>query len=180
MAAGRSGDLEEAGVQILQVDLVGLVVLGWQPVDVCLEAEVDVLGDEDGRVRSILGLDGEGKGQDAGIDGAVGGREGGAAAAGGRFEDDAQGAAIAEGDALGEGTLGAEGVEAAGDGTGVLAAFAGLALELVDLLDDLDGDQDLIVLEVQEGVGVVEEDVGVEDVVLDVLLRGLNGGSGGA
>jgi hypothetical protein len=33
------------------------------------------------------------------------------------------------------------------------AAIARLALELVDLLEDLDGDDDRVVVEVQEGVG---------------------------
>jgi hypothetical protein len=48
----------------------------------------------------------------------------------------------------------------------MLPPVARLALEAVDLLDDLDGNEDLILLEAQQGVGIVEQDVRIEDVVL--------------
>ena len=171
-APGRDGGLEVACVEVLEVDLVRLVVLRVEPVHVGLEAKVDVLGDEDGGAAALGVADGDGEGEDAGID-VAGVRRGGPGAGRGFLEDDAEDAAVGEHDAFGEGTLAAEGVEAPGNGPRVLAALAGLALELVDLLDDLDGDEDVVVLEVEQGVGVVEEDVGVEDVVLGRVGVGL-------
>ena len=47
----------------------------------------------------------------------------------------------------------------------VLTQVGGLALEPVNLLDDLDGNQDMIVHEAQKRVGVVQEDVCVENVI---------------
>src|SRR5205814_7552613 len=41
-----------------------------------------------------------------------------------------------------------------------------IALELVDLFDNVDGDDDVVVFELEECARVVEQDVGVEDVVL--------------
>jgi hypothetical protein len=40
--------------------------------------------------------------------------------------------------------------------------------ELVELFDDGEGDNDLVLLEDEEGVGIVEKDVGVENEVLDL------------
>ena len=47
----------------------------------------------------------------------------------------------------------------------ILAAFGGFALELIDLLDDLDRDQNMVFLEVENRVRIVKENVGVKDVV---------------
>ena len=47
----------------------------------------------------------------------------------------------------------------------ILAELGGFALEAVNLLDDLDGDQDVVVVKVEERVGVVENNVGVENVI---------------
>ena len=60
----------------------------------------------------------------------------------------------------------AEIVEEARDRARVAAALRALALELVDLLDDVDRDDDVVVLEPEDRVRVVEQDVRVEDVVL--------------
>ena len=91
-------------------------------------------------------------------------------AVGERFflNDDAELAAVGQLHALAQAALAAKAVEHPGNGAGVLAQFGGLALEAVDFLDDFDGNQDIVVLEVEQGVGVVEEDVGVEDVILHV------------
>jgi hypothetical protein len=48
----------------------------------------------------------------------------------------------------------------------VLPPVARLSLEAVDLFDDLDWDEDLIFLEAQKGVGIVQEDVRIEDIIL--------------
>ena len=51
------------------------------------------------------------------------------------------------------------------DGSGILPELVGFAFEPVDFFDDLDGQENLVILELEEGVGVVEQDVCVEDVV---------------
>lgn len=56
---------------------------------------------------------------------------------------------------------GAPAIEGARDGAGVLAKLVGFAFEPVDFLDDFDRDQDVVVLKTDEGVGVVQEDVGI-------------------
>src|SRR5205807_607157 len=71
----------------------------------------------------------------------------------------------------------AELVEESGDGAGVAAALRSLPLELVDLLDGEDGDDEIVVLELEDGVRVVEQDVRVEDVV---FLHGSAGRGTGA
>ncbi len=53
-----------------------------------------------------------------------------------------------------------------GDGAGILAEFGGFALEAVDLLDDLDGQEDVVILELEQGIGVMEQNIGVKNVIL--------------
>jgi len=60
-----------------------------------------------------------------------------------------------------------------------LPPLAGLPLEFVDLLQDLDRYQDVVVLKVEQGVGVVQEDVGIENVVLDPRFPGFRSGRSG-
>ena len=60
----------------------------------------------------------------------------------------------------------AQPVQHAGDSPGILAQLARLPLEAVHLLNDLDRNQNMVVLEPEEGIGVVEEDVCIENVVL--------------
>ena len=86
---------------------------------------------------------------------------------GGAFlKDDAELAAVGQGDAFAQPARAAKTVEHPGDGAGILAQFGGLALEAVNFLDDLDGQQDVVVLEVEQGIGVVEQDIGVKNVIL--------------
>ena len=60
----------------------------------------------------------------------------------------------------------AEPVQHAGDGAGVLAEFGGLPLEAVDFLNDLNRQEDVVVLELEQRIGVMEQDIGVKNVVL--------------
>jgi hypothetical protein len=53
------------------------------------------------------------------------------------------------------------------DGAGICAALGLLVLEFIELGEDLHGDPDMVFLETLEGEGIVEEDVGIEDEVLD-------------
>ena len=61
-------------------------------------------------------------------------------------------------------------------GARVLAEFGGLALEAVNFLNDFDGNQDMIVLKAQQRMRIVQEDIGVNDVVLHNSKRDEMGG----
>ena len=52
--------------------------------------------------------------------------------------------------------------------TRILPKLAGFPFEAVNFLNDFDGDQDVVFLKAQNGVGIVEKDVGVEDVIFHV------------
>ena len=82
------------------------------------------------------------------------------------WKNDPQPSAVGERHTFAEMALAAQAVQHPRNRAGVLAQFARLALEAVDFLNHLNGDEHMVFLEVEDGVGVVEEDVGVEDVVL--------------
>jgi hypothetical protein len=83
----------------------------------------------------------------------------------GVVKDDAELAAIGQRDPFVELSGASKTVQHPGDGTGILSEFVGLAFEPVDFFDDLYRQENRVILELEEGVGVVEQDVGVEDVV---------------
>ena len=58
----------------------------------------------------------------------------------------------------------------AGELAGVPAQLADVALELVDLLDDLQRYDDGVVLEVTDGVGVVKQDVRIENIIFSIIF----------
>ena len=82
--------------------------------------------------------------------------------ASGLLKHDSQFAAGGQFHAFAQAAGAAKAVEHARDGAGVLAKFGGFALETVDFLDDFDGKEDVVLLEIEQGVGVVEEDIGIE------------------
>ena len=82
------------------------------------------------------------------------------------LEDDAQPAAVGQAHAFAQTSVAAEAVEQARDGAGILAQFGGLALEAVNFLDHLDGEQHVVLLEREQGIGVVEQNVGIKNVIL--------------
>ena len=63
-------------------------------------------------------------------------------------------------------------VEVADDRPGVAAEVVGAGLELVEFLDDVERDDHLVVGEQEQRVGVVQQDVGVDDEGLDVAVIG--------
>ncbi len=81
------------------------------------------------------------------------------------LKGDLQLAAVGQFHAFAQAALAAEAVEHPRDRARVLAQLGGFALEAVNFLDDLDGNQDIVVLEVEERIGVVEENIGVENVI---------------
>ena len=80
-------------------------------------------------------------------------------------EHDPQPASIRQADAFTQTALGAQTVQRARYHAGVGAALGGFAFEPVHFLDDLNGNQDVVLLKIEDGVGVVKEDVGVENVI---------------
>lgn len=68
-------------------------------------------------------------------------------------------------DSFAQTALGAQTIECASDGAGVLAEFGGFAFEASDLFEHFDWDQNPVFLEAEEGVWIVEENVRVENVI---------------
>jgi hypothetical protein len=58
-----------------------------------------------------------------------------------------------------------EAVQQSRDGARVVAAITRLPFESVDLFDDLDRNEDMIFLKAKQGMRIVEQDIGVQDVV---------------
>ena len=164
----RHRHLHHAGVEVGDEHAVGLVILRRKADGVGLDAQVDVFADEDGRVFRLRLLGGRREGQDPVVHRVVGKNR----LAGAVFvEADLQGAAVRQLHALAQAAVATVAVEHPRNGARIAAQLGGLALEPVNLLDHLDGDEDVVVRKVEDGVRVVEEDVGVEDVVLHVIKR---------
>ena len=81
------------------------------------------------------------------------------------LKDDFQLAAVGQFHAFAQAALAAKAVEHPRNRARVLAELGGFALEPVNFLDDFDGNQDVVFREAEQRIGVVEEDVGVEDVI---------------
>ena len=75
-------------------------------------------------------------------------------------------AAVLELHAVGQAGLIAQRIEQPDDGAGVEAAVGTFFLEPVDLADDADRDDDGVVRELEDRVGIVQQDVRIQYVVL--------------
>ena len=147
-------------------DTVVLVILGQQPERVGLDAQVDVLADQDGLALGLGLLDAEGQRKDAVIHRVRVEDRVAVPGGGALLEDDAEVPAVGQDDAFAQPARAAEAVQHAGDGAGILAEFGGLPLKAVNFLDDLDRQEDIVVLELEQRIGVMEQDIGVKDVIL--------------
>ena len=162
---------------ILGGDLVIEVVLAGDAYGHSLQLHVQILGDEDAGGTFFLHLlNGEAGGHDAMIDGLAIGEDlgepahggGGLLPAHGLVHEDADGAATGGLHAtrhffrLVVEDLGEEAV----DGACVRSALGLLVLEPVEFGEDLDGNEEMVVVEAVEAVRVVQEDVGIEHEVL--------------
>jgi hypothetical protein len=78
---------------------------------------------------------------------------------------------LAPRDAVGEPADAAQAVEVADALAGVAPEVVVLALHLVELFDHREGDDDVVLFEDEEGVGVVEQDVGVDHERLGLQTR---------
>ena len=188
---GAAPALGAADVVVLNP--VGAVVLRIQPQGAGLELHVQVLGDEDRAVGLGIGKVG-GAGEDAVVGGIEIREEGASEPATRRFldelpfeafvlerrvDEDVESAAVFE---LHAGTHLLGGPEAFAqapvDFAGIGAAGGGLGFEAVQFLEHFDGNPDDVFLKLEHRLGVVDEDVGVEDVVLGSGEIGLFNGHG--
>ena len=154
--------LTVAAVEVVEVDLgVAGVVDRLDAERGRLDARVQVLGDEDD-VGAGAGLQVQPGGDDPVVrDLRIHVRGQVAHEAG---HEDAEAAAVLEFDAVGEGAVLAQVVEDPDGPARGPAEFVGLGLEAVELLEHVDRDDDLAVGEGVDGVGFVEQDVGVDQI----------------
>ena len=155
--------LEHARVQVFDEHAVGLVILRLQAERVRFDAKIDVLGDENRPLFRVRFLHGNGQRNDAAVHIVVAAGE--VAVLVFVPENDAQPASVRQGDAFAQTAFGAQTVERARNGAGVRAALGGFAFEPVNFLDDLDGNQEVVLLKIEDRVRVVQENVGVENVI---------------
>jgi hypothetical protein len=160
----RHLELAGAAVELLDVDALREVVLRRQAERVGADAQVHVLGDEDRRHAPRAVADVERHGEDVVVGDLARAQGLGQLAA---RERDGDAAARGQAHAIVEVALLAQGVEQAGDGAGVATALVQLLLEGVDLLDDRDRDVDVVLLELEERLGIVQQDIRIEDEVLE-------------
>ena len=133
-----------------------------------LDAQVDVLGDEDRRVFRLRLLNAGGERQNPVVHRILGEDRLAVAVF---VERDLELAAVRQIHAGAQAALAAKAVEHPRNRARVAAQLGGFALEPVNLLDDLDGHEDIVFLEIDERVGVVEQDVGVENVIFHVEIK---------
>ena len=81
------------------------------------------------------------------------------------LENNAEAAAVGQIHAFAQMPLPPQTVERARDGAGVGPTLGGFTLEPVDLLDDFDGKEDIVILKVENRIGVVKKNVGIEDII---------------
>src|SRR5207249_6499855 len=159
------GELDHPGIKVFDEHPVVFIVLGQQAEGVGLDAQVDVFADQDGLAFGLFLLNAESQGEDAVIHGI--GAEYGVAVFGGLagLEYNAQSSAIGQSDALAQAARAAQAIERARDTARVLAQLSGFAFEAINFLNDLDRQQNIILLEREQRVGIVEEDIGIKDVI---------------
>jgi hypothetical protein len=74
--------------------------------------------------------------------------------------------AIGERNAFAQAARATKAVQQSGDRPSVLAEFGGFALKAVDFFNDLNGQEDVVILELEQGIGVMEQDIGIKNVIL--------------
>ena len=178
---------------VVVFNAVGAVILRVEPQGAGLELHVEILGDEDRAVGLGIGEVG-GAGEDAVVGGIEIREELLGHPAAGRFldelpvvafmldggiDEDVEPAAVFELHAEAHLLGGAEAfAQAPVDFAGIGAAGGGLGLEAVEFLEHFDGNPDDVFLELEHRLGVVNENVGIEDVMFRRWEVGLFEGHG--
>ncbi len=149
-----------AGIEPVGIDFVGVEIGYGDAEGVTFHPGIDVHRHEDG-VHSLIDHS-VGHGEDAVVgDVQIEGKGGGAVAA-----VDAQGSAVVvDGDTFEEVTFFAQSIDLTDDLAGVASGVIVVFLELVEFFDDGEGEDDFMLTEHEDGAGIVEQDIGVEDEV---------------
>jgi len=147
-------------------DALALVVAGRDAEDIGTHAQVHILGDDGHRDRRLGAPQVQRRGEDAVADAALravleAGRRLGVHRHPAEY---AQPPAVVQGDALANGPAGAQAVDDVADRARVAPALVGVMFKAVDLLEDLEGDDDVTAGVVQQGLRIEEQDVRIEDV----------------
>ena len=154
-------DLRHPRVQLFHGDPLGVEVDGGQPKRIGADAQIDVLGDEDGGIHRMRGADVDRHHQDQVVgDLALSQRPRNRTLRSG----DAQAAAVRQHSPLGQSSpLIAQAIEDAGQLARVAAALGGLFLELVDLLQNEDRQDHFVVAKTEYCARVVNQNICVEN-----------------
>jgi len=158
--------LAEPPVQLLDVDPVALVILRRDPEGVRLDPQVRVLGDHDHGNVPFPRARGEGDTEDLVVPGPAfqfRRKQGRPLAS----ERHAQDPSVLQRDSLPEVAGGAQAVDVLGHRPGVAPEHVQVFFEMIELLDHRDRDDHPVVFEMEQRVGVVQQDVRVEHEVFD-------------
>ena len=164
-------NLGHSGVQLLQVDaLLGLEVHRGQAERVGANPQIDVFGDEDGRIVRIRVPNVHRHHQDQVVgDLAFPQRPGHRALGGGH----PQAATVRQQSAVRQtAALTAQSIQHARQLTGISTPLGRLFLELIHLFENEDGQNHLVVRKVKDGSRIVNQDVGIENEMLQSDLCG--------
>ena len=158
----RDGQLGHPRVELVDVDALGLEVHRRQPQRVGADAQVDVLGDEDGRLVLVRVAHVQRDHQDQVVgDLALAQRRRHRTR---RRGDPHLAAAFGQRDAVGQTpAVRAQAVEHPRHLARVPPELGRLLLEGVDLLEDEDRDDDFVVRELEDRAGIVKQNVRVEN-----------------
>jgi len=92
-----------------------------------------------------------------------------------RKQHHSQGAATRHGNSGRQGPFFTHGIQNAGYLTGVPPGFIHILLESIDFLDYRDRYNNIIVFELEQGLGIMEQYIGIKDKVFHDVLSGLSG-----
>ena len=75
-------------------------------------------------------------------------------------------AAVGQGYSFAELACPTKSIQHSGYGARILAQFGRFAFKTINFLNDLNRQEDIIVLELKERIGVMEQNIGIKDVIL--------------
>lgn len=164
--AARDGEFLVAGIKLVDGAAFGFKVFGVKADSIGADTEVGVFADQDRLAVGFFGAKAHGDGEDLAV-GMVGILE-----EGGEFlvffgEEDAQGSAALEGDTVfGDvALLFSVVIEITRHLASISPDLVDIFFELIEFFDHVDRDNDVVVGEVEDGMGIVKQDVGIKDEV---------------
>src|ERR1035437_9461061 len=158
----RHRQVNHPRVKVGDEHAVVLIILRHQTERVGLDAQIDVLGDQDRRVLRLRLLDAGGERKNAVVHRILGEDR---FAVGVFVERDFELPAVWQLHARAQAAFAAKAVEHPRNRARIAAQLGGLALEAVNLLDDLDGHEDIVFLKIDERIRVVEQNIGIQNII---------------